>query len=107
MNLFLGVDTSAYTTSLALVDEKQNLVLDKRSLLQVDPGERGLWQSEALFQHVKNLPQLMEQLQSHLCDNEIATIAVSAFPRSIPGSYMPVFMAALSQARSLSYVKRI
>lgn len=101
MSLFLGIDTSAYTTSMALVDENHTLVADMRFLLKVGQGKRGLRQSEALFQHVKNLPLVLQELQPYLRD-EVAAIAASAFPCSTPGSYMPVFLAGLSQARSLS-----
>lgn len=106
MNYILGIDTSAYTTSLALVDENHQLAADERMLLQVKEGERGLRQSEALFQHVKNLPGLFARI-SQRDEPRISAVAVSAFPRNLPGSYMPVFMAGLSQARSISYVNHI
>lgn len=56
MKGFLGIDTSAYTTSVALVDQRGELVADKREVLKVELGKRGLRQSEALFAHIKNLP---------------------------------------------------
>lgn len=101
MNTFLGMDTSAYTTSLALVDENYNIIADERIVLQVDQGKRGLRQSEAFFNHIKNLPFLFEGLQPKL-QTPVKAIAVSAFPRRAEGSYMPVFQAAYSQARVLS-----
>ena len=57
---FLGFDTSCYTTSLGLVDTGGKIVKDLRRILTVKPGEKGLRQSEALFQHLKNLPDLVE-----------------------------------------------
>ena len=57
----LGIDTSCYTTSLALAGEGV-VVLSKRKLLNVPRGERGLRQSDGVFQHVRNLPELYEEL---------------------------------------------
>lgn len=47
--LFIGIDTSAYTTSVALIDQQKQLIWEKRQLLKVRSGERGLAQSEAFF----------------------------------------------------------
>ena len=58
----LALDTSNYTTSAAAFDGREGENVGR--LLQVRPGELGLRQSDALFQHVKQLPQLMEQLAS-------------------------------------------
>ena len=58
MGLFLGIDTSCYTTSVACVDEK-GIVYEKRTVLSVKLGQRGLRQSEGLFQHVRNLESLL------------------------------------------------
>ena len=58
----LALDTSNYTTSAAVFDGREGENVGQ--LLQVRPGELGLRQSDALFQHVKQLPQLMEQLAS-------------------------------------------
>ncbi|MEN6461229.1 MAG: peptidase M22 [Syntrophomonas sp.] len=102
MNTFLGIDTSAYTTSVALVDDKQNILADERILLQVEKGNRGLRQSEALFLHIKNLPLLFSRIAPYFSEHSLKAIAASAFPRQVEGSYMPVFLAGLSQARILS-----
>ena len=56
----LGLDTSNYTTSAALFDGREGKNLGR--LLEVRPGGLGLRQSDALFQHVKRLPQLLEEL---------------------------------------------
>ncbi|MGZ4122221.1 MAG: O-sialoglycoprotein endopeptidase, partial [Tumebacillaceae bacterium] len=58
----LGIDTSNYTTSICLVDEQGQIVQEQRRLLTVEAGERGLQQSAALFQHVQNLPVLIESI---------------------------------------------
>ena len=60
--LYLGVDTSNYTTSLAVLDANNNIIFDKRKLLDVEIGKKGLRQQEALFQHIKNLPLLFAEI---------------------------------------------
>lgn len=104
MSIFLGIDTSAYTSSLAVVDKEQRILADKRMLLEVKKGNRGLRQSEALFLHTKNLPFLFESIEALLKDNKykLQAIGVSTWPRRLKGSYMPVFMAGHAQARVLS-----
>ncbi len=101
MGIFLGIDSSAYTSSLALVDGERNIIADERMVLQVEAGKRGLRQSEAFFQHIKNLPFLFERLDRHLL-NSVKAIGASAWPRRVEGSYMPVFTAGFSQAKVLS-----
>ena len=59
----LGIDTSCYTTSVASVNEKFEVVTQARRLLKVKAGKRGLSQSEMLYQHVRNLPELIMQLR--------------------------------------------
>ena len=57
----LGIDTSNYKTSVAVTDRYQNVICDLRRFLKVKRGEKGLRQSDALFQHIKNLPELLEE----------------------------------------------
>ena len=40
--LYLGIDTSNYTTSVAVTDSEGNVISDRRKLLPVKKGERGL-----------------------------------------------------------------
>lgn len=91
----LGIDTSNYTTSLALAcgDGFRHV----RQLLEVGKGERGLRQSSALFLHTKNLPSLFESLGAL---PRIDAVAVSDKPRDETGSYMPCFLAGVSAARA-------
>ncbi|HEX3010616.1 MAG TPA: peptidase M22 [Syntrophomonadaceae bacterium] len=102
MNTYLGIDTSAYTTSAALVDDNRNILLDERIVLPVEEGQRGLRQSEALFLHIKNLPVLFNRIAPYFSEHNVKAIAASAFPRQAEGSYMPVFLAGLSHAGVLS-----
>ncbi len=76
MGLFLGIDTSCYTTSVACVDEK-GIVYEKRTVLSVKLGQRGLRQSEGLFQHVRNLESLLPGMLACLDRSQIRGIGVS------------------------------
>ncbi|WP_422486731.1 hypothetical protein [Gudongella sp. DL1XJH-153] len=99
-NLYLGIDTSNYTTSLAIVDQMGNIIEDKRKALFVESGKKGLRQQEALFQHIKNLPDLLEEMSTDL--TLIKAIGASTRPRTIEGSYMPVFLAGENTGRIIS-----
>ena len=56
----IGFDTSCYTTSVAAVTVDGEVVASCRKLLPVAEGERGLRQSEAVFIHVRQLPERLE-----------------------------------------------
>ena len=56
---YLGIDTSNYTTSVALCAEDGTVLENFKLLLGVAEGERGLRQSDAVFSHVKNFPVLI------------------------------------------------
>ncbi len=102
--LFLGVDTSNYTTSVSCVSS-EGIVFERRTMLSVALGERGLRQSDAVFQHVRNLPQLIEAMLCSIDRAAVRAVAVSAKPTGAGESYMPVFLAgrlaAISMAASL------
>ncbi|MBR0140494.1 MAG: DNA-binding protein [Firmicutes bacterium] len=101
MPLFLGLDSSNYTSSAALVSEDGAVVCDSRRLLRVREGEKGLRQSEALFQHWQNLPELLAPiLDEHR--EEIAGVCASSRPRPAEGSYMPVFGAGTALGRVIA-----
>lgn len=103
--LYLGVDTSNYTTSISIVGQDGNIIQDLRRLLKVKEGERGLRQQEALFQHLKNLPELFEELN---CDTRsIKAVGVSNKPRPDEGSYMPVFLAGESFGRAVAKMLQV
>lgn len=98
--MYLGIDTSNYTTSAAAFDGRDGV--NRSRLLDVAPGQLGLRQSDALFSHVKRLPALMEQLFSAVSPGEIQAVAVSTRPRAVEGSYMPCFLAGVAVAKSLA-----
>lgn len=103
---YLGIDTSCYTTSVAVIGEDGSLLSEARQILSVKPGRCGLQQSEMVFQHTRNLPLLMEKaLQSD--DIEICGVGVSGCPRPIADSYMPAFLAGVSAAKSIAAVSKI
>ena len=99
--IYLGLDTSCYTTSVAALDEEGKLLGEARRILTVKQGNCGLMQSEMVFQHTRNLPELVENVLQDK-DYQIAGIAVSGFPRPLENSYMPAFLSGLSVARSLA-----
>ena len=98
----LGIDTSCYTTSLAVVNDAFELSYEGRIMLDVPGGGRGLRQSDAFFQHIKNISRLMEKCRNSIDTGSISGIAVSTKPRSAEGSYMPVFMAGYHTAMTIS-----
>ena len=98
MTLVLGIDTSCYTTSVAAADES-GVLCSHRKLLPVQMGARGLRQSEAVFAHIKQLPDLYEAALRDVGDRPIDALCVSSAPRDGEDSYMPVFQAGLAFAR--------
>ena len=99
---YIGVDTSNYTTSLALANECGEVIANLKLPLPVKPGERGLRQSDAVFAHVKNLPQLLPQLQELLRGREPVAVGVSVRPRDAENSYMPCFLTGEVAANALA-----
>lgn len=103
----LGIDTSCYCTSCALVSDQGTLVSQQRAMLGVPEGSRGLRQNDAVFQHIKRLPDLMDQLFNAAGDIELAAVCASDKPLDGPDSYMPVFAVGLSLARSIAFTHGI
>ena len=96
----IGIDTSNYTTSIAFFDGTGGENCSK--LLPVKSGELGLRQSDAVFAHIKSLPELSGRLFSHIGKSPITAVGVSTRPRAVEGSYMPCFLVGLSHATLLS-----
>ena len=89
----LGIDTSNYTTSIALYDG--NNIRHKKRMLKVKNGELGLRQSEAVFQHINQIPNLIADIMQ-IEYGKIKAIGVSKSPRDEEGSYMPCFTGVIS-----------
>ena len=96
----IGIDTSNYTTSIAFFDGVGGENCSK--LLPVKQGELGLRQSDAVFAHIKSLPELSGRLFSHVDPTSITAVGVSTRPRAVEGSYMPCFMVGYSHGKMLS-----
>lgn len=95
----LGLDTSNYTTSAALFDGEEGRNVSR--LLEVPRGALGLRQSDALFQHVKRLPDLLEELARPGLP-ALGAVGASTRPRAVEGSYMPCFLAGSSQGQGMA-----
>lgn len=96
----LGIDTSCYTTSVALASAGR-IVTCARRLLSIPRGERGLRQSEAVYQHVRALPELMEEMMRSAGETKISCVCASNAPRPREDSFMPVFASGASFARAI------
>lgn len=108
---FLGIDTSNYTTSCALYFPDSNSFIKNEQLLAVEHGNRGLRQSDAVFLHTKNLPELLEKT---ICDArekfdgiKIISVSSSSCPRNEPDSYMPCFLVGDGVKKEISSVLNI
>lgn len=101
MSVFLGVDTSNYTTSAALYDNATGTVISEKQLLPVHLGELGLRQSDAVFHHVRQLPIVLQQLFAEQEQSPCA-VGFSARPRDEDGSYMPCFLVGECSAKAVA-----
>lgn len=105
--MFLGIDTSAYTTSLALITAEGRILADSRIQLPVPTGQQGLQQSTALFLHLGNLPGMLDEIFQKVGRTDILTVAASTKPRPLPESYMPVFLAGRSMAAGIAAALKV
>ncbi len=99
----LGLDTSNYTTSAAGYQPESSTVCHRRKLLPVGEGELGLRQSDALFHHTRQLPEVLDSLPLEAGARPLAVCA-SDRPRSLPGSYMPCFLAGRTAGRAVARI---
>lgn len=106
MSAFLGIDTSNYTTSAALFDSEANTIIQSKKLLPVKAGELGLRQSDAVFAHVKQLGDMVQNIFAEY-GGKITAIGVSTRPRDIDGSYMPCFLVGKMAANCLGAALKV
>lgn len=92
----LGIDTSNYTTSCAIVVDG-NVVDNVKLPLAVENGKLGLRQSDAVFLHIRALPEAIAKLS--IPPSKVNAVGVSSKPRSVDGSYMPCFLSGLTIAK--------
>lgn len=91
--MILAVDTSCYTTSLCVIDLKGQVVFESAKLLKVKDGAKGLRQSEGFYQHVYALNEAFSEFAMQWEPKLLKAVVCSTRPRSVEGSYMPVFEA--------------
>lgn len=101
-NVVVGIDTSNYTTSIGVVTVNGEVLANIKFPLQVRDGSCGLRQSDAVFAHIKNLPEAMNELRKCTEHNRIVAIGVSDKPRNVRGSYMPCFLTGVAAAESIA-----
>lgn len=99
MGIYLGIDTSNYTTSAAEYNSITGEFVNSRRLLPVKSGSIGLRQSDALFLHTKALPEIIDGASKL---GKISAVGVSDRPRPLNDSYMPCFLAGVSAASAVS-----
>ncbi len=105
MSFSLGIDTSNYTTSAATVDLDNNTYFNSRRILEVKDGAVGLRQSDALFLHIKNLPDIVKNATANV--EKIDAVGVSSRPRSVEGSYMPCFLGGVAVAEGIASALKV
>ncbi len=103
-DLYVGFDTSNYTTSMAACDGEGNIVANVKLPLGVREGTRGLRQSDAVFLHVKNFTQMYEKFRLALPEGgRLCAVGASDRPRPMEDSYMPCFLVGYTS--SLAYAQ--
>lgn len=103
-DLYLGIDTSNYKTSVAVTDGTGRIVFERSEYLEVPAGSRGLRQSEAFFRHSCRLPEYIREVCSEVSAGDIRSAGVSSRPRRVEGSYMPCFLAGVNAAEEIASV---
>ncbi len=101
---YIGIDTSNYTTSVAVANEAGEIVANLKAPLPVKEGARGLRQSDAVFAHTKNLPELLDRLRDEIGSYRPVAVAYSERPRDAEGSYMPCFLSGAVAAHAIAAV---
>ncbi len=105
-SLYLGLDTSNYKTSAGLYCPEDGSYRACGKLLQVPLGCLGLRQSDALFQHVKQLSGQVREACADM-DGEIRAIGYSSRPRDMADSYMPCFLVGQCAAECMAAVLQV
>lgn len=105
--IVVGIDTSNYTTSLAILTPEGELIANVKKLLPVKTGECGLRQSDAVFAHVKNIPEVLDMARPYFDGRTVVAVGVSERPRNIDGSYMPCFLCGVAVAEAIAAANRV
>lgn len=106
MGYYLGIDTSNYTTSVALYCDNGEIIQQRR-LLPVKENTRGLRQSDAVFHHTNQLYSLYGELVKNIDTSLIKAVGVSSRPRPVNNSYMPCFTVGINTAKIIADTLKI
>lgn len=100
--VFIGIDTSNYTTSLAICSLDGKIIENYKVLLPVKEGEKGIRQSDAVFAHVKNFQIITDYIKEKHEEYDIKALGYSKYPREVDGSYMPCFLVGEAVAETVA-----
>ena len=104
----LGIDTSNYASSIAVIDyEKNEVLLNEKQFLPVKQGECGLRQQDAVFSHIKNLIDMLELVHNKFDLSRVQAVGVSVKPTNEEGSYMPCFLVGKLLSQMVKAVKDV
>lgn len=104
----LGIDTSNYASSIAVIDySKGEILLNEKHFLSVKQGECGLRQQDAVFNHIKNLIDILELVHNKFDLSCVQAVGVSVKPTNEENSYMPCFLVGKLIAQMTKAVKNI
>ena len=104
----LGIDTSNYASSIAVIDYETNkILLNEKHFLPVKQGECGLRQQDAVFSHIKNLIDILELVHNKFDLSCVQAVGVSVKPTNEENSYMPCFLVGKLVSQVVKAVKDI
>ena len=104
----LGIDTSNYASSIAVIDySKGEVLLNEKHFLPVKQGECGLRQQDAVFNHIKNLIDILELVHNKFDLSCVQAVGVSVKPTNEENSYMPCFLVGKLLAQMTKAIKNI
>ena len=104
----LGIDTSNYASSLAVIDyTNKEILLNEKHFLPVKQGECGLRQQDAVFSHIKNLIEILELVHNKFDLSRVQAVGVSVKPTNDEDSYMPCFLVGKLIAQAIKAAKDI
>ena len=98
----IGLDTSNYRTSVAVVSLDGRILMNRRELLPVARGNTGLRQSDAVYAHLKQVKPMMDELRSVCGHFQVKAVCASTTPRDRQDSYMPVFEVGDTMGRGIA-----
>ena len=105
MSWCIGFDTSNYTTSVAAFNGID--VVSLKKILPVKSGMCGLRQSDAVFLHIRQIPDLFSELCRRIDTEDICGVGISCKPRNVEKSYMPVFTVGTSFGECISQLLNV